>query len=189
MISHVYSNLLLDKLPTRINGLDINTNFRNGILFELLMQDSNLSKEEKVTQALKIFFKSYDTVSNAINTLLYFYTCVEETKNNKVSSGQSVKVIYSFEHDSNYIFSAFLSQYNIDLNAIEYMHWWKFKALFESLNEDHMISKIMSYRAMDLSQIKDKEQRKYYRKLKMKYRLPDTRSDQEKERDFANILG
>lgn len=191
MTSLVYNNLLLDKLPTSINGLNIKTNFRNGILFEMLMDDPDLSKEQKIVQALNIFFDSYDTINNAINTLLYFHTCGAESNFNhdKTQSGKSVRAIYSFEHDASYIFAAFLSQYNIDLNVIQYIHWWKFKALFLALNEDHMISKIMSYRAMDLSQIKDKEQRKYYRKLKIKYRLPDTRSTLEKERDFANILG
>jgi len=151
------------------------------------MNDPDLSKEQKLTRAIDLYFDSYDTVSNAINTLLFFYTCGVERKLHL--NGKSVRAIYSFEHDAGYIFSAFLAQYNIDLNVIEYMHWWKFKALFESLNEDHLISKIMSYRSMDLSQIKDKEQRKYYRKLKMAYRLPDNRTDEEKEKDFTNALG
>lgn len=193
MTSLVYSNLLLDKLPTCINGLKIHTNFRNGILFEMLMQDPNLSKEEKTAQAVSIFFDDYDTLNNAINTLMYFYSCGIETISNNAKQSQNNKSdeknIYSFEHDAGYIFAAFLSQYNIDLNSIEYMHWWKFRALFAGLSENHLFTKIMSYRAMDLSKIKDKEQRKYYRQLKQKYRLPDNRSQDEKNREFANLLG
>ena len=41
-------NLLIDKLPTDYEGLKIDTNFRSFILFELLMQDSSLKKEEKI---------------------------------------------------------------------------------------------------------------------------------------------
>ena len=81
-----------------------------------------------------------------------------------------------------------MEQYKIDLNSIEYLHWWKFKALFMSLNENILFSKIMGYRAINLSQLKDKTMRKQYKKLKDLYRLPDMRSEEEKEEDFANAL-
>ena len=64
----------------------------------------------------------------------------------------------------------------------------KFKALFNDLNENIQFSKIMSYRAMDLSKIKDKDMKKQYRKLKTLYALPDMRSEEEKESDFADEL-
>ena len=43
----------------------------------------------------------------------------------------------------------------------------------------------MGYRAIDLSKIKDKEERKRYRKLKQIYALPDMRTQEQKEEDFA----
>ncbi|WP_242840658.1 Gp15 family bacteriophage protein [Clostridium hydrogeniformans] len=46
-----------------------------------------------------------------------------------------------------------LDQYGADLQNVEYLHWWKFKAL----KEDNEIFKIMGYRYMDLGKIKDKE--------------------------------
>mgnify|MGYP001860472600 CR=1 FL=1 len=81
-----------------------------------------------------------------------------------------------------------MKQYNIDLNEIDYLHWFKFKSLFEGLDDDNRICQIMSYRAIDLSKIKDKEQKKKYKKLKMKYALPDNRTEEEKETDFADAL-
>ena len=41
---------------------------------------------------------------------------------------------------------------------------------------------------IDLSKIKDKEQKKYYKNLKMKFALPDNRTEEEKERDFAEAF-
>ena len=41
---------------------------------------------------------------------------------------------------------------------------------------------------MDLSKIKDKDMKKQYRKLKTLYALPDMRSEEEKENDFADEL-
>lgn len=43
--------------------------------------------------------------------------------------------VYDFELDSKYIYTAFKSSYNIDLNTVEYMHWWQFRLLFTDLGE------------------------------------------------------
>ena len=72
-----------------------------------------------------------------------------------------------------------MSQYNIDLQDIEYLHWWKFRALFDSLDENNRLSKIIQYRSMDLTKIKDKEQKKFYKNMKKLYKI-DTISEKEK---------
>jgi hypothetical protein len=105
----------------------------------------------------------------------------KSTKQNKK------KQIYSFEHDADYIYSAFLEQYGIDLNETK-MHWWKFRTLFNGINENTLFSKITGYRSMNLEDIKDKEQKKYYEKMKRLYALPDNRTIEQKESDFANAL-
>ena len=46
----------------------------------------------------------------------------------------------------------------------------------------------MGYRAMDLTKIKDKDMKKYYKKLKKLYALPDMRTEEEKENDFAEAF-
>lgn len=191
-------NILIDKLPCEYDGLKIDTNFRSFILFELLMQDSEISKEEKIMLTLNLFFhgevfKTTDDIKKAINGVLWFYTLgkSEEKENNKKTKEtkeKKQKAIYSFEYDANLIYSAFLSQYSVDLNEIDYLHWWKFKSLFDGLNDNNRICEIMGYRAIDLSKIEDKKQREHYRKLKVKHALPDNRSVEEKEREFADAL-
>lgn len=83
------------------------------------------------------------------------------------------------------IYTAFKTQYNIDLEEIEFLHWWKFKAMFNGLKSDNKIVEIMGYRAIDLSKIKDKEEKKRYKELKRIYALPDMRTQEQKESDFA----
>ena len=161
-------NLLIDSLPFEHNGLEINTDFRVGILFELLMQDDSVSNEEKIILAIELYFsnnieKALQNETEAINTILWFYsggknsTIKTKKEETKTETKIETKQIYSYEFDDDYIFSAFYQQYNIDLNSIK-MHWWKFRALFKGLDDDIQFSKIMSYRAIDLSQIKDKEE-------------------------------
>lgn len=185
-------NILIDRLPQEYKGLKINTNFRSFILFELLMQDNSLKQEEKILLSLRLFYneQKITDIKKAIEGILWFYSGGKEKKEKRVESSnkRDKKQIYSFEYDAELIYSAFLGQYKIDLNEVKYLHWWKFKSLFEGLNDENKICQYMSYRAMDLSKIKDKEQKKYYQDLKRKVALPDNRSTKEKEQDFAEAL-
>ena len=184
-------NILVDKLPTDYEGLKINTNFRTFILFELLMQDSQINKEDKIALAIELFYEEYPhDIKKAVNGIIWFYTRGKKVKENKEETNQqnNKKKIYSYEHDSDLIYTAFLDQYRLDLNDIEYLHWFKFKAMFEGLKAENKICEIMGYRAVDVGKIKDKEEKKKYKKLQREWALPDERSEEEKERDFADAL-
>ena len=158
----MYYNIILGKLPTKTpNKMRIRTDFRESIKFELLMQDNSISDADKIKLALNLYYyepEKIQDVKKAIKDILWFYKCGKEDKNvdseseeNNVNNKQ--KQIYSYEFDAEYIYSAFMEQYRIDLNKIKYLHWWKFKALLVSLNENILFSKIMGYRAMNLSLI------------------------------------
>ena len=182
-------NILIDKLPTDYEGLKINTNFRSFLLFELLMQDNQIDDNEKILMAIDLFFKERpQDLKKAIEGILWFYRGGKSEKSNKTGNNSRVKKIYSYEHDAELIYSAFMHDYSLDLNEIEYLHWWKFKSLFEALNDENKICQIMGYRAINLNEIKDKEQKKRYKKLQRQYALPDDRTEEQKEQDFANAL-
>lgn len=182
-------SLLIDKLPKEVNGIIINTDFRVSILFELLVQDNTIPRQLKLIKALQLYYPNLNQLKDydkAIEDMLWFYQCGKELANsNKNENNNKHNQIYSYEFDDKYIYSAFMEQYKIDLQEIEYMHWWKFRALFDGLNEDTEIVKIMGYRSVNLSQIKDTERRNYYKKMKRLYALPDTRTLEEKETEFA----
>lgn len=181
-------NILLDKLPTHTpSGLKIRTDFRECIKFELLMQDRKIKEEDKIKLALNLFYYEIEDIQTAIDDMIWFYRCGTEIKENKNNDNTNTKQIYSYEFDREYIYSAFYSQYNIDLNSIN-LHWWKFKALFQGLNDNNEIVKIMGYRAIDLGKIKDKDEKARYKKLKKLYALPDMRTVEEKEADFGKAF-
>lgn len=73
------------------------------------------------------------------------------------------------------------TKYNFKKAMRLYFVWWKFKAMFNALKEDNEIVKIMSYRAMDLSKIKAKEEKAYYKKMKELYKIPSDLSKGKKE--------
>lgn len=199
-------NMLLDKLPLtlEIEGVEyeINSDFRTSIKFELLMEDSVLEFDEKIIQALKLYYPrvpkivndivmidKYIPIGPAIDKILWFYRCGKDIRAVEgKGTGKSVSQIYSFEYDDDYIFSAFLDQYRINLQSIEYLHWWEFKAMFKALKEDNEIVKIMGYRSMNTNQIKDKEQREYYNKMKKIYEIPKPKDEIEKNNAIKEAL-
>ena len=119
-------NMLIDELPrtVMISGAEvpIETNFRTGILFELMMQDDTVDDAQKIITALRMFYGDRPfNVDEAIDQILWFYSCGKEwRKDNDPDSGadDGVNRIYSYEHDDDYIYSAFLSQYGIDLQDV-----------------------------------------------------------------------
>ena len=190
----MFHNILLDKLSDITpNGYKIKTSFKQGIKFELLMQDREVSKEERVMLALNIFYKDLKEITSAeeiekrIEDIIWFYKCGKDEETSQEKGKNKQKQIYSYEFDDGRIYSAFIQQYNIDLQK-EDLHWWQFKSLFENLTEETQIVQVMSYRAMDISKIKNKKEKKKYKELQELYKLPDMRSEEEKENDFADAL-
>lgn len=187
-------NLLVDFVPTSVDINDkkyeINNDFRTSILFELLMQDKSIKDKDKFYIALELYYPIIPhDINLAIEQMLWFYRCGKDIiKSGGNGKGKSANQIYSFEYDDDYIYAAFMDQYDIDLQDIDNLHWWKFKAMFKSLKEDNMIVKIMGYRSMDLSIIKDKEQKAYYKKMKELYKIPISQGEQEKLDEITKAL-
>lgn len=187
-------NLLIDLVPDTVNidgeKYKINSDFRYSILFELLMQDKTLSDKEKIVNALSLYYPVCpENINEAINQMLLFYRCGKDIELSKgKGKGKSDIQIYNFEYDDEYIYAAFMDQYGIDLQDIEELHWWKFKAMFKSLKEDNEIVKIMQYRSVDLSNIKDKEEKAYYRKMKELHKIPVSQSEKQKLNEIEKVL-
>ncbi|UYZ36799.1 bacteriophage Gp15 family protein [Clostridium beijerinckii] len=184
-------SILLEKLPeyVLIDGVEvkINTDFRFSIKFEQLFNDESLDDQEIFTRALEIYYPNIPlNINQAIEQMIWFYSCgKEESKKKKVNS--SKEDIYNFDYDGDKIYSAFLDQYGVDLQEMN-LHWWKFKAMFNSLKEDNEISKIMSIRAIDLNKITDKNMKDHYTKIKKLYGIPRSKEEVKHTKNLAAIL-
>lgn len=172
-------NLFFDKLPDyiEIDGekFPIYTDFRNWIKIEILLSKKPdlISLSEAITLCYKKLPHSLD---GAVRGMAEFYAMGKKSARQKAVG--SKREVYSFEHDSEYIYSAFMKCYGIDLLEAK-LHWWQFRVLFFNL-DDCRFTKIMQYRNMDLSAVKNNEQKSFYRKMKRLYRLP-------KEQQNCNI--
>lgn len=190
-------NLLIDDIDYIVQSkikIPFNTDFRQCILFELLMQDNSIRNEIKVKETLNLFYPDQTLITNiqkAIDDILWFYKLDKKENVDKKSNKKEekeIKQIYSYEFDNELIYDAYIDQYKINLQRIPYLHWWEFRTMFEGLKEDNKIVQIMGYRAMDISKIKDKEEKKYYKQLQKQYALPDMRTTEQKEADFGKAF-
>lgn len=181
-------NILTDRLPeaVEIGGevWPINSDFTTGIQFGLLMQDHTLTDEERLKQALLLYYPQVPPdIPAALDSLLWFYSCGRGRGGEAAASGgdaegppkKAIKRAYCFEQDAELIFAAFWGAYGIDLNTMEGLHWWKFQALFRALPADCEFCKVMGYRTADTTGM-GKKQKQFYSRMKKQYALKSEES-------------
>lgn len=186
-------NILTDALPDSVTiggeSYSMHTDFRRWAAFEIIMTDGRRDDAEKIAAILKMYAKKLPPkMDSAIHAAVAFFAGGKETvEQPQGKEARPQKRIYSFEHDADAIYASFCAAYGIDLCSAN-LHWYQFRALFLGLPEDTKIMQIMGYRSTDLAKIKDKKQKDFYRKMKRIYRLPDMRSDEERERDMMQAF-
>lgn len=154
----------------------INLAFDNVIKYLELVEDDNKNKE---LEALKLFFgdqeipldpdfieSSFKLINETITKSAY-----QGNSSNDWSMTIAPQHIYSYEQDADAIYSSFMMQYHIDLlKERGKMHWCVFRALFDGLNEDTPIQRIIELRQKNLADVPD-EQRSKVMQLQQYYAL------------------
>ena len=140
-------NILFEPLPTavEIDGQDvpINTDFRACLRVILAFEDPELAPvEQQAILLANLYPKAPDNAVGAFEQALRFLNGGEE---HTEDDGPALR-LYSFRQDANYIFAAFRQTHGIDLESIEYLHWWKFLALFMDLGSDTTFCSLVSLR-------------------------------------------
>lgn len=190
------TNILIDKLPEYITIEDqkvlIDSDFRSCLSTILAFEDEELSNQEKYEILLLNTYTTIDEfiqihVEEAIRQAILFLNGgkdeqINETENN--NQPMRIMRLYSFGKDADYIFSAFRQTHGIDLNDIDYMHWWKFLAYFMDLGSDTTFSGIVNLRKRIKTGKATKEERAAAREMKSLFDLSDydNRTDEQKER-------
>ena len=193
-------NILIDALPdfVSVSGKEygVNTDFRIWLEFDRTMRLENVSIKDKIMMVSKLCFDKErcrvipQNAKEIMEGMLFFFLCGKADKKYGRYEGAKGKKerAFCFSVDSDYIYSAFLTQYGIDLLSIPYMHWFVFSALFRGLEEERRIMKIIGWRLLDTDGIQNKDKKEYFKKMKEFYALPDNRTAREREGEFAEIL-
>lgn len=186
-MSHLL-NVLLDGFPTSYKGYPMNTDFRIGIMLSLLLEDDTVDDEElRLAHALTLLYKDKvpDDIHIAVDGLYWFLSCgrteiyYDEDEDNDDSLDKAI----DFNVDHLDIWAAFY-KLGVDLEKTN-MHWFKFCSLLGSLG-DCALSQKAQYRTVDLSDMTG-ETRKYYTKLKRKYKVRKLISKEEHDAKLKEI--
>ena len=149
----------------------IYTDFRTWIGYERIMA-SELDFLEKCVRAIVLcYIEPPPKLDSAVEALMEFYLAGDVIKGGAKKS----KALFNFEKDFGYIYASFMAEYGIDLYESD-IHWHKFLHLLKSLTDESIFKKIVSYRGVDLSKVKDKDKKAYLRRMKHLYAL-DTDAD------------
>ncbi|MEG2272971.1 MAG: Gp15 family bacteriophage protein [Acinetobacter sp.] len=162
-------NFLLDKLPCKDrNGLDIRTDFKTWIAFETMLQNpyNLLSEIETRNDCVELIYKEKPS-----NYEVAFLELISFNNMYMDISGDDVpkECLFDWVCDGASVYSAFMKTYGIDLITLDYMHWWKFKALFRDIDQNTQLSNAIYYRGIDLSKEKDPKRRSELAKIKSKF--------------------
>ena len=182
-------NLFYEPLPTTVmvrgKTVRIRTDFRDYISLLDMLKDKNIRSMDKVLILSEYFLDNVEMSQSAIDALCGFIGADFSGR----EAGQAVtndrKNLFSFSVDYPYILSGFLRDYGMDLIDIKYLHWWKFRMLFDGLSEDNEIKKRIMYRGINLNEIKDLEERKRIRKIQTSIALQE---DELTDYDIGNAF-
>lgn len=187
-------NVMLDPLPEEWNGYPIDSDFRTGIQISQCLIDKELNERERQMTAVSLLFpdkKKRPGIEESLEALEWFLNEFNHDHHGK-SDGRK---LMDFDIDQWRIYTAFLSQYRIDLNTVD-MHWFTFMGLLSNLSECSFTS-VIDIRQKKLNTKMLKEEKKAYSDAKRIYDLKEEVpvSEVEKEleekalEEFHKMLG
>lgn len=195
-------NILTDKLPEEYKGYRINTDFRVGIQLSRILDNKVEDDDSWLDDVIDLLWgNGVPTTLSEGGLIVVDYDLVQETilwfrcggnpifelrkaKRKQIKQSELTETAYDFEEDSGYIFAAFIQQYGIDLTETN-MHWFKFLALFKSL-QDCAFTKLQEIRTLDT---KDMHGKQLADALKAKKEAAVTNVTKARERELRLIFG
>lgn len=171
---------LLCHLPQNfeVNGkkLKINTGFKEW--FRFLKEIKKSKTETDIIRSLKLVLKEefdYADTKEVLTACFSFLNNAKSYANNDVVddvNNNFTEIPYEISIDSNYIYSAFFEQYQIDL-IDNNIHYYKFIALFDCLSENTLFKKIVHIRTQDIRKLDDSKLQASYIKLKQMFEIKE----------------
>lgn len=163
----------------------INTDYRYALQCFKIIEDKSISDMERAVAVVSVLFGQEDengditgipeNLELALEKASIFLSCAKEDKISEIS-----KKDMDFEYDKEYIYSSFMSDYNIDLNNTE-MHFWKFCTLISGLTEDSILNRVRDLRNLNLPDYKDPKTRSRLQEAQERVALPENEEYDEED--------
>ena len=158
--------------------------FWNVLRCNEILSDEILNDNDKIILCLNIIVKQKIKWKNADERLKLLEEIFCFLSNGDMADGESKKV-FDFEQDADYIYSAFLQIYKIDLYSRKgkCLHWHQFMSLFSGLPDTTRIMQIIEIRAKPVPKATkyNVEERQQLMRLKAIHKLKISEAEQEKQ--------
>lgn len=185
-------NVLLDTFPTKIEVNNkiygINSDFRNCLKIILAFEDPELTLTEKFYIMCNLLYDDEipeEDQEEACKQAVKFLDCGEERKDDNSIEESGVR-LYSFRKDAKYIYNAIKVTHKIDLETIQYMHWWKFVYMFLDLDKDCFFNQIIYLRRQKSKGKLTKEEKQIW--VEMRQILDLNYEEEQEESEFEILL-
>lgn len=148
----------------------VNADFRVFLKIFRLFDDPEVKERDKRLLALAWFYRE-EVPPKGIELLYEFVS----------SDGEGGKRDFCWEFDAPEIYASFMQQYRIDLFDVDFLHWYKFRALFSGLGADTPFGRKVQLRNLDTKGLKNSAE---LERAKAAVQIPDRRSrTQDKQMD------
>lgn len=177
-------HLLYDPFPDTVTAdgetFRVLTDFREWMRFADMLADPELMAEEKAYLCRMWFDPEPDTITESqLLALIGFYRAdalhpdpPDQDEEDEPEEEPVHRPYFDWKIDAAYLIGDFRHYYGIDLLTIEFLHWFKFRALFEALPDDSTCMKRIAYRSADLNKIRDKHERARIARIQKQIALP-----------------
>ena len=91
------------------------------------------------------------------------------------------EIDFDYLQDEQDVRTSIRQAYNINLNNVEYLHWWEYNELISGLLPDSLINRIRETRGLNEQDYKDPKEKERIRKAKQQVAL----KKHKKQRDFT----
>ncbi len=172
------NNVMLDPLPSDWMGYAIDSDFRIGIQIHQILEDRELSKTERIMHAGRLLFPGAILPPEEQAEALEWYMTAWDHDRHKRSK-DTVRVL-DYDIDQWRLYSAFRSQYGINLNTIDSLHYWEFMGLLTTLDEC-AFTRVIDIRVRKKNSKMSKEEVKALEELKAIYALEQAEQEETPE--------
>ena len=173
---------LLKALPNTVicggRAFSVYTDFRIWMQFEIQL----INWREGQDFPIDYLFKNEVPVNPELDELLAFSRPPHELPR-KIDDNDAI--VIDWEIDADLIYAAILGQYGIDLFEVKDLHWHKFLALINGLNESTKLREVMQYRLYKRETDKKVDQ---YERLRSAWEIRRISQEEERELDEFNKM-
>lgn len=182
-------NVLTDKFPTKIRVgeeiCEVDADFRNCIRIIEAFESEELTTGDKYEVLVRRLYRQVPKdLLVAIKKGIQFLDCGDEPD----EGTRTPKRVYSFQKDGRFIYSAVRQTHGLDLEEVEFLHWWKFVFLFSDVKSDTTFANMVSLRDKRNRGKLSKEERVIFNRSREILDLDYDNQPTEEEREFMRRL-